>query len=154
MGDDPDLLSCKNWAIVMQRTGNQVWVRRRRKVQSRLENVSRNHDAGFVQILSQNFLTRFCVNFNLPTDFDAFSLDTAHKTWQLISANVNRESSANIEQVNERLLRPAFARTHFPVILALQETKSWDVGNFDFVRVCFVWSQTWVHHSRRARSDL
>ena len=78
-GDDPDLPQCKNWVVGVQRTGRQVWVRRRRKVQSRLENVSRNHEAGFVQILSQSFLTRFWMIFDLPAEFDAFSLDTAQR---------------------------------------------------------------------------
>ena len=50
-------------------------------------------------------------------------------TWQRISANVSGGSSPNVDQIVERLRRPAFARTHLRVILALQATKSWDVEN-------------------------
>ena len=50
-------------------------------------------------------------------------------TWQLISVNVNRETSANVAMIVKRSLKPECARTHLPVIFALQETRSWCVRN-------------------------
>ena len=44
--------------------------------------------------------------------------------WQLIPVNVNRGTSPDV-----RLLKLECARTHLPVIFALQETRSWDVPN-------------------------
>ena len=54
-----------------------------------------------------------------------------------MSTNVNRESSANVDQIVKILRRPDSVRTHLAVIFSLQETRSWDVENlslpgFDF----------------------
>ena len=74
------------------------------------------------------------------------------ETWQPISANVNIENAANVEQIVERFLRPATARTHLPMILAVQETMSWDVENLSLSGlVFFKWL---VHHTPRVRSNL
>ena len=48
-------------------------------------------------------------------------------TWQLISVNVSCETSADVSMIVESLN----ARAHMPVILALQETRSWDVPNME-----------------------
>ena len=42
-----------------------------------------------------------------------------------------KEDSSNADQIVEGLLRPAFACLD-PMILALQETTSWDVDDFNF----------------------
>ena len=40
-------------------------------------------------------------------------------TWQLISVNVNRETSAGVATIVKRVLRPGCARTHLPVIFCV-----------------------------------
>ena len=50
-------------------------------------------------------------------------------TWQLISVNVNRGTSADVNEIVIRLLKLQCARTHLPVVFVLQETRSWDVPN-------------------------
>ena len=51
-------------------------------------------------------------------------------SWQMSCANVNRESSANMDQSGKCLLRPVFVRAHLLVSL-LQETRSWGCGEFE-----------------------
>ena len=50
-------------------------------------------------------------------------------TWQLISVNVNRGTSADVNETVTRLLKLHCARTHLPVVFVLHETRSWDVPN-------------------------
>ena len=47
-------------------------------------------------------------------------------SWQLITANINKESAVDVDHTVTRLLSPEFVRADLPVILALQETRSWD----------------------------
>ena len=56
--------------------------------------------------------------------------------WQLTCADRKRKALQTWTKLLNILLRPAFARTHLPVVLAVQETKSWDV---EF----FLWLQNW-----------
>ena len=64
--------------------------------------------------------------------------DCQDATWQLISVNINRQTSADIEVMKEKLL--GFEHTHkcSPAILSVQETKSWDTPNLELkVFVCY-----------------
>ena len=59
-------------------------------------------------------------------------------TWQSISVNINRQRSSDISVIGENFL--GFARTcgHGPVILSIQETKSWDVPDLTLLGyVCY-----------------
>ena len=47
--------------------------------------------------------------------------------WQLITANIKKESAVDVDHTVTRLLSPEFVRAGLPVILALQETRSWTV---------------------------
>ena len=47
--------------------------------------------------------------------------------WQLITTNINKESAVDVDHTVTRLLSPEFVCADLPVILALQETRSWDV---------------------------
>ena len=44
-----------------------------------------------------------------------------------LSPNINKESVVGVDHTVTRLLSPEFVRADLPVILALQETRSWDV---------------------------
>ena len=48
-------------------------------------------------------------------------------TWQLISVNVDRQTSDDIEVIKEKLLGLEHARNGTLAILSVQETKSWDI---------------------------
>ena len=47
--------------------------------------------------------------------------------WHLITANINKESAVDVDHTVTRILSPEIVRADLPVILALQETRSWDV---------------------------
>ena len=58
-----------------------------------------------------------------------FSSDTRRDHGCLFSVNDIRVSLADADQVVTRLLSPEYVRAHVLLILALQETRSWDVQN-------------------------
>ena len=47
--------------------------------------------------------------------------------WQLITENIKKESAVDVDHTVTRILSPEFVRADLPVILALRETRSWDV---------------------------
>ena len=44
----------------------------------------------------------------------------------MVTANMNRESAESADVIISRLLVPEFVRADLPLIVALQETLSWD----------------------------
>ena len=47
-----------------------------------------------------------------------------------------RQRSSDISTIKEKLLGPAHACTHSPTILSIQETKSWDMPNWNCLDMC------------------
>ena len=45
---------------------------------------------------------------------------------QLVPVSVNRVSAESVDLIVSRLLKPQFVRADVPVILAVQETRSWN----------------------------
>ena len=52
-------------------------------------------------------------------------------TWQLISVNINRQTSDDIEVIKEKLFGLEHTRNGTPAILSVHETKSWDFPNLE-----------------------
>ena len=52
-------------------------------------------------------------------------------TWQLISVNINRQTSDDIEVIKGKLLGLEHTRNGTPAILSVHETKSWDIPNLE-----------------------
>ena len=57
--------------------------------------------------------------------------DCQEVAWQLISVNINRQTSADIEVIKEKLFGFDRTRKRMPTILSVQETRSWDVPNLE-----------------------
>ena len=74
-----------------------------------------------------SFLTRFGPRSGSEVFVPAFQHQRFRGRWQLITANINKESAVDVDHTVTRLLSPEFVRADLPVILALQETWSWDV---------------------------
>ena len=73
---------------------------------------------------SRTLLQEFSRVFRLKLDCRAVA-------WQLISVNINRQTSADIKVIKEKLLGLDHTRKRTPSILSVQETKSWDVPNLE-----------------------
>ena len=97
----------------------------------------------FVQTSMGHFLIHFRKNSDLEISVRA---SDQGRSWQLISANLNRWNFAHVEPIAQRLLRFQFAPVDLSLIFEQQETRSWDVENFQLVRFVFMLQQTWVLH--------
>ena len=73
-----------------------------------------------------SFLNRFGPTSESEVFVPAFQHQRFCGSWQLITANINKESAVDVDHTVTRLLSPGFVRADLPVILALQETRSWD----------------------------
>ena len=75
-----------------------------------------------------NFLCLFGPTSESEVFVTAFQHQRFCGGWQLVTANINKESAVDVDHTVTRLLSPEFVRADLPVILALQETRSWDVA--------------------------